>query len=386
MADDSKKSAAEKRKVLRGLKKTRPKEYSKDLGITRERLDDIPPEPLTPEEIAKGKTPRKPKANFRYYYVKDGTTVSKEDLERIHKLGIAPAYDNVWIATDPEVHLQATGKDDKGRTQYRYHSKHVMQQDHKKYARVIDFMNALPKFERMMDKDIAQGGMAKPFVCAWMIRIMQMLNIRIGNDCYAKENKSYGLTTLLKKHIHQRKNYLAFKFLGKSKQKHTLRLVNPDAIAFVNNLLELPGEHLFQFKSPEGPVRVKSDDLNAYLQKGMGEKFSCKDYRTYAANKFFLYFIKKETKKFPPNTETQKKKNLKNALIKAAEKLGHKPSISKKSYVKYLSDMYMENPDRFVNEKSVDQLMMDLFKLAVEENKVQAGRWRKVHTWKTLWG
>ena len=122
------------KKILKGLKKTRPKKYSKDLGITRERLEDIPPEPLTEEEIAKGKAPRKPKANFRYFYVKDGKTITDKDQERVNKLGIPPAYKNVWIASNPDIHLQATGKDDRGRTQYRYHNTHIQQQDHKKYS------------------------------------------------------------------------------------------------------------------------------------------------------------------------------------------------------------------------------------------------------------
>ena len=173
-----------------------------------------------------------------------------------------------------------------------------MKQDHKKYSRVIDFMKALPKFEAMIQKDMLKNDLSKDNVCAWMMRIMELLNIRIGNDCYAKENNDYGFATLLKKHIHQRKTYLLFKFLGKSKQRHALKLKDSLAIEFINKLLQLPEDHLFLYKLSNDYSRVKSEDLNKYLQKGMGDEFTCKDYRTYAANKYFLEFIRKETKKF----------------------------------------------------------------------------------------
>lgn len=366
--------------VKKNLNKTRPKEYENDPGITRERLEDLPPIPLTPVEIKKGKKPRQPIANFRYYYVKDGTDVSQEVLERINNLGIPPAYNHVWISTDAKTHLQATAKDDKNRTQYRYHTRHTLNQDRKKYARVIQFMKALSPFLERIDKDKKRNDLTKNSVIAWMFIVMQELNIRIGNDCYVKNNKSYGLSTLEKKHISFKDlksgTVAIFKFLGKSKKQHRLVLTLPEAILFVKQMMELPGDYLFQFNDIAGESRIKSTDMNEYMRKYMGKAFSCKDFRTYSANKFFLQFIRHETKTHPPTTILQKKKNLRNALDKTAAKLGHTPSIAKKSYVKYLSDMYMENPERFNSNKNSTELMIELFEKALQENKqIAAGSW-----------
>tara|TARA_Y100000389_G_C17462072_1_gene522541 strand:- start:48 stop:1214 length:1167 start_codon:yes stop_codon:yes gene_type:complete len=379
------------KEVLKQLKQTRPKQYEKDMGITRERLEDLPPIPLTPEEIARGRKPRQPRPNFRYYYVDTGLDISAEDLARINGLGIPPAYNFVWISTDANTHLQATAKDDKNRTQYRYHTKHTLKQDHKKYARVIQFMKHLPNFHSRVKTDSSKSGFSKNTVIAWMFRIMEEINIRIGNDCYAKENKSYGLSTLLINHVFLKTlkigEVIQFRFLGKSKQRHTLTLKTPEAVKFVKDLMNLRNnpdkkEALFQCRTPAGDlVRVKSDDLNTYLHQTMGNQFSCKDFRTYAANKFFLEFVRIETTRHPPTTDKQKKLNLRKALDKAAEKLGHNPSISKKSYVKYLSDMYMENPERFANKnKSIDELLIELFTLAIKENKqIGGGTWVRVY-------
>ena len=369
--------------VLKQLKTTRPKQYAKDLGITRERLDDLPPTPLTPEEIENGKKPRQPIASFRYYYVATGADVPVDVLERIQKLGIPPAYRMVWISTDASTHLQATAKDDKNRTQYRYHTVHTLAQDHKKYARVIAFMKVLPTFTDKVEQDSRKPGLGKLKVIAWMFKIMQELNIRIGNDCYAKDNNSYGLSTLEKHHISFKElktgKVAVFSFLGKSKQRHSLKLESPDAVKVVEQLFTLGNDHLFQFKEGGVLARVKADDLNEYLHRIMGNQFSCKDFRTYAANKFFLQFVRKETLAHPPDTIKQQKINLRNALDKAASKLGHKPSIAKKSYVKYLSDMYMDNPDRFANKKNINQLLTELFTLAIKENKqTVAGTWYPV--------
>jgi DNA topoisomerase-1 len=371
---------------------TRPQKHARDPGITRERLEDEPPVPLTDDEKAVGKKPRQPIARFRYYYLTTGQTVSPDDFERIRRLGIPPAYQKVWVSSNPKTAIQATAKDDRNRTQYRYHTAHTLAQDQKKYARVIKFMKALPRFLERLDKDVSTTRArtkvvaSREAVIAWMLKIMMELNIRIGNDCYAKENDSYGLSTLEHDHVSFKesrgKRVAVFTFLGKSKQHHALTLRNPDAVAVVEALLRLPGPHVFQYVPPaeKTPRRIKAADVNEYLRRHMGTQFSCKDFRTYAANRYFLEYVRKETRDHPPTTQKQKKLNLRNALAKAAEKLGHKPSISKKSYVRYLSDMYLDDPGQFTSRKHIDTLLTELFRVAVKEHRtLKAGAWSRVY-------
>ena len=205
-------------------------------------------------------------------------------LERIRALVIPPAWTDVWICSNPRGHIQAAGRDARGRKQYRYHARWRTERDAGKYHRMAAFGRALPKLRARVEADLARHGLSREKVLAAAVRLLEITLIRVGNDEYAKANKSFGLTTLRKRHVTLSGAGAVFEFRGKSGQPHRTGFHDRRLARVLRRCEELPGQRLFQYVDADGERRhVASDDVNAYLRDAMGEDFSAKDFRTWAA-------------------------------------------------------------------------------------------------------
>ena len=221
-----------------------------------------------------------PKIKFNYYYMDSNKLVSDEDQIRINKLGLAPAYEDVWVSIDPKSKIQATGIDAKGRKQYRYTQKHVKDAGIEKFLRLYKFIKSIPKLDKAMEDDIKGPLYSKNRTVSIMLNIVKELNMRVGKECYAKTNKSYGVSSLKKSHVNIDENKLVakFNFKAKSNKQVQYTLNNPDLVKELILLMKLDGEKLFQYKTDGEYINRATDvDLNQYIQNNMGKSFSCKD-------------------------------------------------------------------------------------------------------------
>lgn len=306
---------------------------------------------------------------FRYYRLKDDSEVKGAELERVHKLGLAPAYKDVWVSDDPDSRIQGTGIDSKGRKQYRYHPDHVQSASVNKFLRLYKFIKAIPKLDAQMAKHAALPISDKNKVMALMLTLVKELNLRVGKEKYAKENKSYGVTSLKKSHVKvESDDTTKLGFKAKS-GKHVQYTLKSAAVAHdLQQLLATPGtDKLFVYTSATGnTVRVSDTDLNQYIQQHMGAGFTVKDFRTYAANFFFVKALLKETRARDPGTPKQIKANLQKAQESTAFYLRHTRAISKKSYtMDLIREMYTSDPGYFVRSKSKAPLsvLLDILKV-----------------------
>lgn len=304
---------------------------------------------------------------FIYYYIKNGKEIEKNDIERINKLKIPPAWENVWIAIDKENAIQAMGVDNKNRKQYRYHELHIQEAEEQKFLRLLEFIKSIPKLEKSMKKDETLGIYSKDRVIMTMLSIVKAVHMRVGKECYAQTNKSYGISSLKKIHAKIENGKVIFRFKGKSNKRLSYSIDDHDIILHLKMLMKLQGEKLFQYiDENENIRRVTDTDLNQYIQENMGKEFTCKDFRTYAANHYFIKSVLAETQKRLPKQKNIIKKNILNALKKTAYYLRHTKAISQKSYVmKFGVDMYMNNPSYFIERKNDDpnEVLLDLLKL-----------------------
>ena len=220
---------------------------------------------------------------FAYFDAAGRRVRDAATLARIRKLAIPPAYTDVWICADPRGHLQATGRDARGRKQYRYHADWRQVRDAQKYDRLGAFAERLPALRAQVCSDLALPGLPRRKVVAALVRLLQVSLIRIGNEEYSRSNGSYGLTTLRNRHVRVRGRRLRFDFLGKSARFHSIELNDPRLARVVRQCQELPGQRLFQFRAADGAVQnIDSDDVNAYIRDCAGPEFSAKDFRTWA--------------------------------------------------------------------------------------------------------
>lgn len=341
------------------------KQKKKKRGIYREKYED------KNDLDKKGN----PKIKFRYFYIKNNQPVSDEDQIRINKLGLAPAYVDVWVSEDPKSKIQGTGIDAKGRKQYRYKQEHVKDASINKFLRLYKFIRSIPKLDTVMEADIKSMLYSKNRAIATMLYIVKELNMRVGKECYAKTNKSYGVSSLKKSHvkIDETKLVAKFNFKAKSNKQVQYTLDNPDIVKQLIELMKLEGEKLFQYKTESGNIqRVTDVDLNQYIQENMGKEFSCKDFRTYAANFYFIKALLKETKNRNPVNQKIAKKNLSLAQENTAFYLRHTKSISKKSYtMDLIRDMYLTDSQYFIDNKNKQPLtvLIDLLKIFKEKIK-----------------
>lgn len=270
-------------------------------------------------------------ADFRYRdpggrMIKDAAT-----LERIRTLAIPPAYQDVWISPDPKGHIQATGRDARGRKQYRYHPQWREARDDNKFAHMAAFGRALPKLRRRLDQDMRKHGLPREKVTAAIVALLERTLIRVGNEEYARENKSFGLTTMRRRHLALSGSTILFEFKGKSGVKHKTSLNDRRLARVVRACSDLPGQRLFQYLDEDGTVRrVGSADINAYLLEATGQHFTAKDFRTWHGT---LAAAKALALQPYPASEAEAKR-LANVCVKAtAGLLGNTPAVCRKAYI-----------------------------------------------------
>ena len=279
--------------------------------------------------------------NFRYRDADGKMVRDRETLGRIKSLVIPPAWTNVWICPDPNGHLQATGRDDRGRKQFRYHPRWREIRDETKYARMIAFAKTLPKIRRRVKKDMSLPGLPKNKVLATVARLLEVSLIRVGNEEYARENDSFGLTTMRNRHVEVNGSELRFHFRGKSGKWHNVDIRDRRLAKIVERCHDLPGQELFQFVDDDGQRHdVRSEDANEYLRDISGQDFTAKDFRTWAGTVLAAIALR-EFEKF--DTKAQAKKNVVAAIESVAKKLGNTPAVCKKCYVHpHVLDSYLE--------------------------------------------
>jgi DNA topoisomerase-1 len=225
---------------------------------------------------------RKRGTGFTYTDSQGNPLRDREQIHRIVKLAIPPAWTEVWICPSPRGHLQATGRDARGRKQYRYHPQWRVVRDETKYSRMIAFAEALPQIRRRVESDLARAGLPRAKVLAVVVKLLETTLIRVGNEEYARENRSFGLTTLRNRHVEITGATVRFEFRGKSGKEHAVEIHDRRVARIVRRCRDLPGHELFQYLDEEGTRQsVSSDDVNEYLREVTGEDFSAKDFRTW---------------------------------------------------------------------------------------------------------
>ena len=269
--------------------------------------------------------------HFRYFEPQGKQVRDPETLKRIRSLVIPPAWTDVWIAPIANGHLQATGRDAKGRKQSRYHPKWREVRDETKYERMTLFAKALPAIRERVEHDLRLPGLPKQKVLATIVSLMEATLIRVGNQEYAKENGSYGLTTMRTKHVEVEGSKITFDFQGKSKVHHTIDLQDRRLARIIRQCADLPGYELFQYVDREGERHtVDSADVNEYLHTISGEHFTAKDFRTWAGTVLASVTLQQ----FEPfSSATEAKRNVVAAIKQVAAKLGNTPSVCRKCYV-----------------------------------------------------
>ncbi len=312
------------------------------------------------ERIKSGKS-------FVYRYIRNGQIVSSQDKKRIDKLRLPPAWTSVWISADPKSSIQAVGIDNKNRKQYRYHEKHVERSEQQKFLRMLEFIKAIPKLEKAMGRHENLGPYDKNRVIASMLTIVRELHMRVGKEVYARTNKSYGVSSLRKIHMNIEGDMIKFRFKGKSNKRLSYSLTDKLLARHLRLLLRLEGNRLFQYIDENNKVLPVTDmDLNRYIQTHMGNQFTVKDFRSYAANYYFIKTLLSETRKRTPKNPKAIKKNIINALKSTAYYLRHTKAISKKSYVlSFARSMYERAPEWFIDRKDndADDVLLDILQL-----------------------
>jgi DNA topoisomerase I len=267
------------------------------------------------------------------YRASDGDKVSDEEtLARIRKLAIPPAYEDVWICPRPNGHLQAVGRDARGRKQYRYHPRWREVRDEGKYGKLLVFGKVLPKIRARVEDDLSRRGLPREKVLAAIVRLLETTLMRIGNEEYAKTNKSYGLTTLRNRHVKvEGASRIRLDFRGKRGTEYRIDLRNKRLAAIVRRCQELPGQELFQYLDEDGsPHTVASEDVNDYLREISGEEITAKDFRTWAATKLAALAFH-ELEAF--DSQTAAKKNVVRTVEAVSKMLGNTPTICRKCYI-----------------------------------------------------
>jgi DNA topoisomerase-1 len=268
---------------------------------------------------------------FRYLTADGKTLRDPEALERIRSLVIPPAWSDVWIAASAKAHLQVTGRDVRGRKQSRYHPRWREARDETKYERMVQFAEALPGIRERVDHDLRLHGLPREKILAAIVSLMETTLIRVGNEEYARENKSYGLTTMRNRHIEVEGSAITFSFQGKSKVHHTVNLHDRRLAGIVKRCADLPGYALFQYLDAEGERHsVDSADVNDYLREITGQHYTAKDFRTWAGSVLACCKLREFA---PFTTETEAKKNVVQAIAQVASRLGNTASVCRKCYV-----------------------------------------------------
>jgi DNA topoisomerase-1 len=259
------------------------------------------------------------------YWGPDGKRITNRDeIDRLNAIGLPPAYRHAWFCPDPDGHIQATGYDDKGRKQYRYHTGFREAQEAAKYDRCSGFGEALPRLRAKVETDLKLRGLCKEKAVAAVVRLLDLGSIRVGNEEYAETNKSFGATTLRKRHARIKGQTLRLQFRAKSGKMRILTITDGSLSRFVKKCQDLPGQHLFRWCDDAGDCHpVTSTDVNCYIREAMGEDFTAKHFRTWGASVIA----------FETLAHAKAYLGLKALLEPVTEALGNTPAIARKSYV-----------------------------------------------------
>ncbi|MEO6872869.1 MAG: DNA topoisomerase IB [Chthoniobacterales bacterium] len=298
---------------------TDPEEVAEEAGL-RYVSDDQP-----------GYTRKKHGKKFTYFDTHGKEIKDETRILRLNRLAIPPAYQDVWICPSPNGHLQATGIDDRGRKQYRYHKRWRAERDENKYEKMIVFGQALPKIRRRVTRDLKKRGLPREKVIATIVELLERTFIRVGNEEYVKENKSFGLTTMRNRHVAVRGETVRFQFKGKSGIEHDIGVDDRRVATIMKKLQDLPGQEVFQYLDEEGERHhITSEDVNDYLHEITGEEFTAKDFRTWAGTVMAAIALQAQD---AFENKSQAKKNVKEAIAAVAKVLGNTPAVCRKCYV-----------------------------------------------------
>jgi DNA topoisomerase I len=307
---------------------------------------------------------------FRYVGHNGRQVRNPHVLGRIKALAIPPAWQDVWICSNPDGHLQATGRDSKGRKQYRYHPQWRRIRDEAKYEHLTAFAQALPRIRRIVKRDLSQKGLPRTKILATIVRLLETSLIRVGNEAYARDNESFGLTTMRDRHVKVKGSTLTFQFKGKSGIDHSVDLTDPRLAKIVRQSQELPGYELFQYLDENGAKQsIESTDVNAYLREITGQDFTAKDFRTWAGTVLAARALQ-EFQTF--DSQAQAKRNVVRAIESVAKRLGNTKAVCQKCYVHpHVLNAYMEGTLLQTLRKRVNrELSQSLRGLPAEEAAV----------------
>jgi DNA topoisomerase-1 len=278
-----------------------------------------------------GITRRRAGTGFSYRNPDGSLVKDAGTLARVRKLAIPPAYTDVWICPDPNGHIQATGRDAKGRKQYRYHPEWTSLQAETKFARMAAFGRVLPRVRERVNADLGRTGLPREKVLAAVVRLLELTLIRVGNDEYARANKHFGLTTMRDKHVKIDGSEVDFEFTGKSGIKHKAGLRDRRLARVVKACQDVPGQRLFQYLDREGHRHaIGSADVNAYLKEISGESFTAKDFRTWAGTIAAAKALAMQTR---PQSAAEAKRLLTTCVKATAGLLGNTPTVCRASYI-----------------------------------------------------
>jgi DNA topoisomerase I len=259
------------------------------------------------------------------YLNPDGSRITdRDEIDRLNKIGLPPAYVNAWYSADPNGHIQAVGFDEKGRKQYRYHPDFRAAQEAVKYDRCAGFGRALPRLRARVEADLERSGLSREKACAAVVRLLDLAKVRIGNEAYAQANKSFGATTLRKRHAALKGRTLKLEFRAKSGKLRRLSISDRSLLRFVRKMQDLPGQHLFRYcDEDDSLVPVTSTDVNQYIKDAMKADFTAKHFRTWGASVVAYRVL----------WDTRGDVSLKTMLQIVSDELGNTPTIARKSYV-----------------------------------------------------
>lgn len=306
------------------------------------------------------------KDGFRYMGVDGKPATDKATLDRIRSLVIPPAWTDVWICPSPNGHLQAVGRDAKDRKQYRYHPDYRSVRDETKFGRMLQFGAALRKIRQRVSSDLRKPGLPREKVLALVVKLLESTCMRVGNDEYARQNCSYGLTTLRDKHASIRGSHVRFTFRGKSGQEQDIELNDAHLARIVKRCRDLPGYELFQYIGEDGNhYRIDSSDVNSYLREITGQDFTAKDFRTWGGTG--LAALALETLG-ACESETSARKNVIAAVKAVAAKLGNRPATCRKYYVHpaildaYMNGRLLHSLGRHKGDRRAERCVLELVK------------------------
>lgn len=269
--------------------------------------------------------------SFSFVNQKGKPIKSASTIKRLQSLAVPPAYEKIWYCPDPQGYIQAVGFDARGRKQYRYHPDWIAERDAQKYDRMISFAKALPKIRKQTQKDLKLQGLPRAKVLAAVVQLLEKTLIRVGNDEYAKTNKSFGLTTLKNTHVDIHGTKIHFKFKGKSHVVHDIEIEDARLAKVVKQCQALPGYEIFEYEDEEKRRHdVKSNDINEYIKTVCGEEFTAKDFRTWAGTLLAAKALR-EYKSF--TSQTQAKKQILEAIESVSTKLGNTKAVCRKCYI-----------------------------------------------------